>query len=77
MDGPWIVKNVKNVSVSSDLQIEDCGAYINCPNCGYRNDNRNVKKLFTISVMLQVNGHVQGEHLSVFFSGTDSMARPS
>uniref|UniRef100_A0A0D3B149 NAC domain-containing protein n=1 Tax=Brassica oleracea var. oleracea TaxID=109376 RepID=A0A0D3B149_BRAOL len=42
VDGPWIVKNVKNVSVSSDLQIEDCGAYINCPNCGYRNDNRNV-----------------------------------
>ncbi|KAL0843097.1 hypothetical protein Bca101_016342 [Brassica carinata] len=42
VDGPWIVKNVKNVSVSSDLQIEDCGACINCPNCGYRNDNRNV-----------------------------------
>uniref|UniRef100_M4CPW8 NAC domain-containing protein n=1 Tax=Brassica campestris TaxID=3711 RepID=M4CPW8_BRACM len=42
VDGPWIVKNVKNVSVSSDLQIEDCGAYIDCPNCGYRNDNRNV-----------------------------------
>ncbi|CAG7879323.1 unnamed protein product [Brassica rapa] len=42
VDGPWIVKNIKNVSVSSDLQIEDCGAYIDCPNCGYRNDNRNV-----------------------------------
>ncbi|KAJ0260944.1 NAC domain containing protein 85 [Hirschfeldia incana] len=42
VDVPWIAKNVKNVSVSSDLQIEDCEAYINCPNCGYRNDNRNV-----------------------------------
>ncbi|CAH8361146.1 unnamed protein product [Eruca vesicaria subsp. sativa] len=33
VDVPWIVKNVKNVSGSSDLQIKDCGAYIDCPNC--------------------------------------------
>ncbi|EOA22114.1 hypothetical protein CARUB_v10002665mg [Capsella rubella] len=42
VDGPWIARNVKNASVSSSLQIKDCGAYINCPNCSYPVDNSNV-----------------------------------
>ncbi|KAG7555258.1 NAC domain [Arabidopsis suecica] len=41
VDGPWIARNVKNASVSSALQIKDCEAYINCPNCYYRVDNSN------------------------------------
>ncbi|ANM68607.1 NAC domain containing protein 85 [Arabidopsis thaliana] len=42
VDGPWISRNVKNASLSSALQIKDCGAYINCFNCSYRIDNSNV-----------------------------------
>ncbi|KFK25688.1 hypothetical protein AALP_AA8G146200 [Arabis alpina] len=42
VDGPWIASNIKNASVSSALQIKDCGASINCPNCSYCIDNSNV-----------------------------------
>ncbi|XP_002884273.2 SUPPRESSOR OF GAMMA RESPONSE 1 isoform X1 [Arabidopsis lyrata subsp. lyrata] len=42
VDGRGIATKVKNASLSSALQIQDCGAHINCPNCSYRIDNSNV-----------------------------------
>ncbi|XP_010550157.1 PREDICTED: NAC domain-containing protein 8 isoform X2 [Tarenaya hassleriana] len=42
VDGPGIARKVKNASVSSALQLKDCGAYIECPNCTHRIDNGNV-----------------------------------
>ncbi|CAH2055380.1 unnamed protein product [Thlaspi arvense] len=42
VDGRGIATKVKNASVSSALQIKDCGASIKCPNCSYRIDNSNV-----------------------------------
>ncbi|XP_006408528.2 SUPPRESSOR OF GAMMA RESPONSE 1 isoform X2 [Eutrema salsugineum] len=42
VDGRGIATKVKNASVSSAVQIKDCGASINCPNCSYRIDNSNV-----------------------------------
>ncbi|CAH2072760.1 unnamed protein product [Thlaspi arvense] len=43
MDVPWIARNVKNASVSSDLQIKDCGACIKCPTCSCLIENSNVQ----------------------------------
>uniref|UniRef100_A0A1J3CX69 NAC domain-containing protein 8 n=1 Tax=Noccaea caerulescens TaxID=107243 RepID=A0A1J3CX69_NOCCA len=42
VDGRGIATKVRNASVSSALQIKDCGASITCPNCTYRIDNSNV-----------------------------------
>ncbi|XVE67853.1 hypothetical protein DITRI_Ditri09bG0021200 [Diplodiscus trichospermus] len=42
VDSRAIAKKVKNASWSSSIQITDCGANRECPNCHYRIDNSDV-----------------------------------